>query len=134
MCCQARRPASLWGAELLDVLQRRGAGEQDTLGLLEPHHDLELAELKALEARRWRELVPEREEVLRREALDEAPVLEREVERDGDAAQVMHHVGHDVLGDAGLREAIAREAERPQNELEPQLVHLVHDDEVQFIG
>ena len=75
--------------------------------------------------------------------LDDAPLRRRDAEDLVDALDRRDDRGNDALGDAlgapasvpdrGPPEQVARERELVQDQLEPELVHLVHDDEEHFV-
>lgn len=128
---QGGRRRAVVAAQRLHVA--RFVAERNTILVGQAHEDLDLAQLRGLEATRRIELVAERQVVLRPHRLHELEVLRREIEADRDAAQALHGTGERVFGHRLLREEVARGGEFAQHELEPEFIDLVDDDEAHLI-
>jgi hypothetical protein len=100
------------------VRERVGRAVRDALLRRRVQQDLELPELVRLEPAGRRELVAEREEVLRRERLHHGELLDQQMEHLPDATEMMHDVRDRFLGHLRRREVIARDAELAKAELE----------------
>src|SRR5262249_28457042 len=105
------------------------AAERDADRVVEAEEGLDLAQLRRLEAARGDEPVAELQVVARGERLHHAEVRDRLLEDGDDALERSRgrgelHVRHRVLP-----EDVARGRELAQHELEPELVHLMDDDE-----
>jgi hypothetical protein len=128
------RAARVGGGLAADVLDGIGAGVLDATFRGEAEEHLHLAQLEALETARRGELVAELEEVLRGERLHHRELVDAKAEDGVHPPEVVHHEGHALLGKMRRGEVIAREPELREDQLEPELVGLVDDDEVQLVG
>jgi hypothetical protein len=120
-----RRPRS-WGA-------RRAAVEADALGGPEAQARLDQAELQALEAGGGHQKVAEVEEVHGRHGLEHVELLDQELLDLDDALDAVD--GRAQAGVVGARagEDLLDAVELEQDDLEPELVGLVDDDEQHLV-
>ena len=109
-------------------LFRRRFEACDVPRLLETREKFDLAKLDRLESAGRRELRTEGEKVLRRHRLEDLDLLDEDLLDDADAVQVVAREEDVVRVDP-----IPRRFELKQDDLEPQLVDLVRDDEQQLV-
>jgi hypothetical protein len=86
-------------------------------------------ELHALETRSGKEVVPKVKKVERREGFHHVNLLHHQAHNRGDTLEAQQHGIHIVLVHLFLPEKHADGIQLGHNLLEPQLVHLVHNDE-----
>jgi len=115
------------GAQRLEVAALDA--QRDALALLEPQQDLDLAQLRALEAAGRDQLVAEGQEFARGQRLHHLPVRVGVAQDRHRPAQAAHAARELLLGDVRGEEEIARGAQLAQHELERELEELVHGDE-----
>src|SRR3989475_7035576 len=101
---------------------------RDVLWLLQAREKLDLAELDRLKSARGRELGAEREKVLWRHRLEHVDLLDQQLLDDVDPLEVVA-CEEQVIG----VDPLTRGFELEQHDLEPQLVHLVRDDEEELV-
>jgi hypothetical protein len=109
------------------------AAERDARRVLEAEDDLDLAHLRRLEAARGDEAIAEAEVVARGERLHHLEVVGRLLEDGDDALERPRRGGELDVGHRVLAEHGAGRGELAQDELEPELVDLVHDDEERLV-
>mmetsp|Transcript_39915 Transcript_39915/g.127656 ORF Transcript_39915/g.127656 Transcript_39915/m.127656 type:complete len:320 (+) Transcript_39915:487-1446(+) len=102
-------------------------------GRLEPQQQLELAELHGLEARGRGEDVPEVPEVEGRHGLQHPELVEQDPLDLHHPIQAAAHLEHGALQHMRFQHEVAHGAQLEQDLLEPQLIHLVHDDEEHLV-
>ena len=100
----------------------------DRLAALLAQHELQLAELKRLKAAAGLEAVAERQELEWRHRLEDVDLGDQHLEDREDALEGVQRA-RAVVGAQQLLEIV----ELVQHLLEPQLVHLVHDDEQSLV-
>src|SRR6266851_1736995 len=109
-------------------LLRRRLEPRDVPRLLQTGEKLDLAELHRLKSARRRELGAEGEKVLQRHRLQDLELLHQQLLDDVDPVKVM--AGEEDV--AGV-DPVTRGLELEQDDLEPELVNLVGDDEEQLV-
>ena len=107
--------------------------ERNPLLLVETHQDLDLSQLGALESRSRHELVAEREVALGRQGLDHLEVLDTSAQDRDDPLAPVDRAGHLALIDPFRAEQVSNRGQLAQDELEPELVDLVHRDEEDLV-